>query len=244
MREGLNDHPTNSKFEEETKLLEPLGIKAPLLPARIIGQNYLQTQIIPIELVAAEIRGNMAIAAFAESQERTGDVELELELPQLPQVLQNLAILSPLVMESAAQENLAPTGQKTVKIASSDRLTFAPITVPSNHHKTKPNLKPSTPTTATPEAWSNITDLLANVDSADIGNIDHVIGQPPIKPVITPQQRTETFTQQMTSPHRSAQQPDRRNLELLAQEVYAFIQQQLLIEREFHSQFSSGRLPW
>lgn len=67
--------------------------------------------------------------------------------------------------------------------------------------------------------------------------------QPPTKTTITPQQRTETFTQQITSLRPSSQKPDRRNLELLAKEVYAFIQQQLLIE-PFHSQSSSGRLPW
>ena len=251
------------------ELLEPLGIKAPLVPASILGQNWLQTQIAPIELVSAEILGNITIAAstsksqssqsmiaaVAESQERTGDVELELELPRLPQVLRKLALLSPLVMESdfiqmqpAAKENLAQTCQKTVKIAPSDRLTFSPIPVPKNRQKTKPNLKAST---ATPEAWSSITDLLVNVDSTDIGNIDnvmatnpHLLDQPPIKTVINPQQRTETVTQQITSLGRASQKPDRRNLELLAQEVYAFIQQQLLIEREFHSQSSSGRLPW
>ena len=269
MREAFNYNHTSGKSE---KLLEPLGIKAPLLPVSILGQNWLQTQIVPIELVSAEILENITIApstsksqtsestiaAIAESQERTGDVELELELPRLPQVLQNLALLSPLVIESdfihtqpAAKENLAQISQKTVKIAPSDRLTFSPIPVPSNRQKTKPNLKASTSTTATPEAWSSINDLLINVDSTDIGNIDnvmatnpHLLNQPPIKTVITPQQRTETFTHQITSLHRASQKSERRNLELLAQEVYAFIQQQLLIEPEFHNQSSSGRLPW
>ncbi|MCC5666862.1 hypothetical protein LC653_23945 [Nostoc sp. CHAB 5784] len=271
MREALNYNPTNGKSEGETKLLEPLGIKAPLVPTSILGQNWLQTQIVTIELVCAEILGNITTAAstsksqssermipaVAQSQERAIEVKLELELPQLPQVLQNLALLSPLVMESdfihlqpATKKKLAQTGQKTVKIAPSDRLPYSPIPVPSSWQETKPNLKLSTSIRA-PEAWSSITDLLVNVDSADIANEDHVmpanpylLSQPPTKTRITPQQQTETFTQQITSLRRSSQKPDRRNLELLAKEVYAFIQQQLLIEPEFHSQSSSGRLPW
>ncbi|MEH1840431.1 MAG: hypothetical protein V7L20_17115 [Nostoc sp.] len=269
MREAFNYKPIGGKSEGETKLLEPLGIKAPLLPASILGQNWLQIQIVPIELVCGEILENITIAAstsksqsseriipaVAQSQERAIEVKLELELPQLPQVLQNLALLSPLVMESdflqmqpATKKNLAQTDQKTVKIVPGDRLPYSPIPVFSSRQETKPNLKLSTYTTA-PEAWSSITDLLGKVDSADIGNQGHIsanpylLNQPPTKTVITPQQQTETFTQQITSLHRSSQKPDQRNLELLAKEVYAFIQQQLLIE-PFHSQFSSGRLPW
>lgn len=90
-----------------------------------------------IELVCGEILGNIMsaastsksqsseriIPAVAQSQERAIEVKLELELPQLPQVLQNLALLSPLVMESdflqmqpATKKNLAQISQMKIML--------------------------------------------------------------------------------------------------------------------------------
>ncbi|BBD70133.1 hypothetical protein NIES4072_64980 [Nostoc commune NIES-4072] len=263
MTEALNDDPISSKCYAQIRPHEPLGIKAPLLPAITLGQNWQLTHICPIELVSADITENTAsvpsseriIAAETEAQPKECDVELESELPQLPQVLQNLALISPLVRESdfidvqpVAKENVAPTGQQRVKIASSDRLTYSPIPVKHHQQKKQPNL---TASDTTPAAWSSISDLLTNVDRTDIDNIDHVmntnshvLSQSSNSTVISPQQRSPTFTQQTTYSRQSSKKPDSRNLELLAQEVYAFIQQKLMLEREFHTQSSSGKLPW